>query len=102
TTVPPGEYLLGYHIMNSALQEGMPYPRTYLPGVPARALAATVTVKEGQRLSGLNLQLPPALVERAVKGVVVSNDGQPVKGASVYVNLFEEGEMTSFFSVATD
>jgi protocatechuate 3,4-dioxygenase beta subunit len=102
TTVPPGEYWLGYHLLNSELQEGMPYARTYLPGVPTKALAATVTVKEGERLAGLTLQLPPPLAPRTVNGVVVSTDGQPVKGASVYVSLTEEGEMSSFSSVQTD
>src|SRR6185503_124943 len=77
TVVPPGEYWLGYHIMNSGLQEGFPYGRTYLPGVPTRALAATVIVKEGEKLSGLTLQLPPPLTQRTVNGVVVSSDGQP-------------------------
>jgi hypothetical protein len=65
-------------------------------------LAATVKVKEGEKVSGLTLQLPPPLVPRTVNGVVVSTDGQPVKGASVYVSQYEEGDMSSFFSVVTD
>jgi hypothetical protein len=102
TIVPPGEYWLGYHLLNSGMQEGMPYARTYLPGVPTRALAATVKVKEGEQVSGLTLQLPLPLVPRTVNGVVVSTDGQPVKGASVYFSQYEEGDMSSFSSLVTD
>ena len=58
--------------------------------------------KEGEKLSGFTLQLPPALVQRTVNGMVVSTDGQPVKGASVYVSLTEEREMSGFFSVGSD
>lgn len=100
--VPPGEYWVGYHLLNSGSQESFPYARTYLPGVPTKAMATVVTVKEGEKLSGLTLQLPPALVQRTVNGVVISTDGQPVKGASVYVSLTEEGEMSRFYSVMTD
>jgi len=99
--VPPGDYWLGYHLLNSALQEGQPYGRTYLPGVPSKAMATIVSVKEGGTLSGLTLQLPPPLSQRTVNGVVVWSDGHPSR-AGVYVSLAEEGEMSSFFSVQTD
>jgi protocatechuate 3,4-dioxygenase beta subunit len=97
--VPPGDYWVGYHLLNSDLTQ--PYGRTYLPGVPTRALARIITVKEGETLSRLTLQMPPPLSQRMVVGVVVTSDGQPVTGASVYVNLTEEGELSSFFSVPT-
>ena len=100
--VPPGSYLLGYHLLSSPLQEDLPYTRTYLPGVPSRALATIVKVKEGESLSGLDLQLPAPLSKRTVNGIVVWSDGQPASGASVYVNLIEEGEMSAFFSVPAD
>jgi len=101
-TVPPGDYWLGYHLLNSPLQEGQPYARTYLPGVPSKALAKIVTVKEGQLQTSLTLQLPPPLSQRTVDGMVVWPDGQPVNGANVYVSLTEEGEMSSFSSVQAD
>lgn len=100
--VPPGSYWLGYHILNSPLQEGQPYVRTYLPGVSSRALATIVTLKEGQSMTGLTLQLPPPLSQRTVTGAVVWSDGQPVKGASIYLNLMEDGEMTSFSTEQPD
>jgi 5-hydroxyisourate hydrolase-like protein (transthyretin family) len=101
-TVPPGNYLLGYHLLNSPPQEGQPYPRTYLPGVTSKALATIVKVKEGESLSGLDLQLPAPLSKRTVNGIVTWSDGQPATRASVYVNLIEDGEMSAFFSVQAD
>jgi hypothetical protein len=100
--VPPGAYFLGYHLLTTALQEGQPYGRTYLPGVPSRALATIVNVKEGQLLEGLTLQLPPPLTPRTVTGVIVWSDGQPVTNASVYLSLIEEGAMSSAESVNAD
>ena len=102
TTVPPGDFWLGYHLLNSGLQENQPYGRTYLPGVSSKALATVVTVIEGQMLSGLTLQMPVPLSRRTVTGVIVWSDGQPVKGASVYLNLMEEGQMSSFSSTQAD
>lgn len=101
-TVPTGDYWLGYHLLNMPLQEGVPYARIYLPGVPTKALATVVTVKEGQSLSGLTLQLPAPLTQRTVNGLVVGPDGQPAPGASVYVSLSEEGDLSSFSSTTTD
>lgn len=100
--VPPGDYWLGYHLSSAPPQEGQPYPRTYLPGVPTKALATVITVKEGQLLSGLTLQLPAPLLQGTVDGLVVWSDGQPVKGASIYVSLNEDGDLTSLPSVMSD
>jgi hypothetical protein len=100
-TVPPGDYWLGYHLLNAPLQEGQPYTRVYLPGVPSKALATVLTVKEGQSLTGLTLQLPPPLSQRTVNGLVVWPEGQPVPGASVYVSLNEDGDISEFSSTTT-
>jgi hypothetical protein len=100
--VAPGDYWLGYHLLNAPFQEGQPYTRVYLPGVPSRALATVLTVKEGQSLSGLTLQLPPPLSQRTVNGLVVWPDGQPAPGAGISVSLSEEGEPAAFSSTTTD
>jgi len=101
-TVPPGDYWLGYHLLRSPFQEGQPYIRVYLPGVPSKTLATVLTVKEGESLTGLTLQLPPPLSQRTVNGLVVWPEGQPVPGASVYVSLNEDGDMSEFTSAVTD
>jgi protocatechuate 3,4-dioxygenase beta subunit len=100
--VPPGDYWLGYHLLRMPFQEGQPYTRTYLPGVPSKALATVLTVKEGELLTGLTLQLPPPLTQRTLTGLVVWPDGQPVAGASVYVSLNEDGDMSEFTGTTTD
>jgi hypothetical protein len=100
--VAPGDYWLGYHLLSTPFQEGQPYTRVYLPGVPTRALATVLTVKEGQSLSGLTLQLPPPFSQRTVNGLVVWPDGQPAPGASVYVSLSEDGDPSAFSSTTTD
>jgi hypothetical protein len=100
--VAPGDYWLGYHLLNSPLQEGQSYARTYLPGVTSRALATIVHVKEGELIERLTLNLLAPLSQRTVNGVIVWSDGQPVKGASVYLSLMEEGEMSSFSSINAD
>jgi hypothetical protein len=102
TTVPPGDYLLGYHLLSSPLQEGQPYGRTYLPGVTSGALATIVKVKEGELVDSLTLQLPAPLTARTVTGLIVWSDGQPATDASVFLSLMEEGGPSSFETIKTD
>jgi 5-hydroxyisourate hydrolase-like protein (transthyretin family) len=99
--VPPGDYWLGFRIMSSQA-EGQAFPRTYYPGVTSRALATIVSVKEGQSLEGIDLQLPARLTQRTVNGVVVWPDGRPANAVSIYVSLMEEGDMSSFATVPAD
>lgn len=102
TIVPPGDYWLGFRIMNSSQPDGPPYPRTYYPGVTTRALATIVSVKEGQSLQRIDIQFPPRLTQRTVNGVVVWPDGRPANAVSIYVSLMEEGDMSSFANVQAD
>lgn len=102
TTVAPGDYLLGFRIMETSQAAQLPYPRTYYPGVPSKALAKTISVKEGESLPRLDLQMPAPLSQYTVHGVVVWSDGRSATGASIYVNLIEEGDMTAFWSIPTD
>ena len=99
--VPPGEYLLGVRILGS-VGETLPYPRTYLPGTPSRQSAGVVKVKEGERVSGLEMRLPPPLAEYEVAGTVVWEDGRPAPGVSVYLSLQEENDVTDTKSLVAD
>lgn len=101
-TVPPGEYLLGFRIMGGPYGESPPYPRSYYPGVASKAEAGLVAVKEGERVGGLELRLPPALAEQTIEGAVVWADGRAAPGASIYVSLHEEGEFSESRSVQAD
>ena len=100
--VPPGDYWLGFRIMNSSQPDGQAFPRTYYPGVTSKALATIVSVKEGQSLQRIDIQFPARLTQRTVNGVVVWPDGRPADAVSIYVSLIEEGDMSSFATVPAD
>jgi hypothetical protein len=55
-----------------------PYPPTFHPGVPDVNTATTVLLEDGQKLSAINIRLPPKLVEREVTGLILWPDGTPV------------------------
>jgi hypothetical protein len=101
-TVPPGDYLLGLRLLSSSGGEAAPYPRTYYPGVPTRATASVVTVKEGEGIRDLELRLPPRLAERTVEGFVVWADGRPAPGVIIYQSLTEEGDLAGHKSLRAD
>jgi 5-hydroxyisourate hydrolase-like protein (transthyretin family) len=101
-TVPPGDYLIGLHLLESSGRDAAPYPRTYYPGVPARATASVVTVREGEWVRDLELRLPPRLAERAVEGFVVWADGRPAPGVNVHQTMTEEGDLAEFKTTRAD
>ena len=82
--IAPGRYLLGINI-GSVPDAGAPYPRTFYPGVTDRAQATVIEVGWGRQFKGMNIQLPPRLIEYTVRGVVVWPDGRPAAKATVYV-----------------
>ena len=100
--VPPGNYWLGVRLFSSSGGETTPYPRTYYPGVPSRATAAVISVREGEGVRDLELRLPPRLTEREVEGFVVWADGRPAPGVNIYLSLQEEGEITGSRSLRAD
>lgn len=87
-SIPPGRYHLGIRLTNLR-DADFPYPRFYYPGVQEKAKAMTVEIAEGEHLQSHDLRLPPPLAERAIEGVVVWGDGQPVVGASVSLTITE-------------
>lgn len=100
--VPPGEYLLGFRLLSQSGAEVMPYPRTYYPGVPSRAGARLVSVKEGATLDGIDVYMPSRLAEYSVDGLVVWSEGQPASGVNIYLSLMEEGDMTANITLQAD
>jgi hypothetical protein len=100
--VPPGDYLLGFRLLNSSQADNTPFPRTFFPGVPSKGLATIVSVKEGESLPRLELRMPARLRPRTVEGIVVWPDDRPVTGATIFINLIEEGEMTAFSTSPTN
>ena len=100
--VQPGSYLLGVRIFGSAGSTYVPYPRTYYPGVPDESRATTITIAEGQVIDNVDWQLPPALIEKKLEGVVIWPDGQPVKGATVWLKEIEYADKDMPYRVDTD
>jgi len=98
TFLPRGRYYLGF-FYGPILE--LPYPEFYYPGVSERSMAEIIELKDNQKLSGLNLRLPPPLPLRRIEGVAVFPDGQPA--ASIPIVLinsrhgYQEGN-----SVLTD
>ena len=87
-SIPPGEYLLGVRLSRLA-KPTFSYPRTFHPGTEKLAKTQPITISEGQRLKGYNIQLPQKLTTRTFGGVVVWPDGRPVPNA---ILCFEEVE----------
>jgi len=100
--VQPGRYLLGVRIFGSAGSTYVPYPRTYYPGVPDESRATFITIAEGQVIRDVDWQLPPALIEKRLEGVVIWPDGQPVKGATVWLKEIEYADKDMPYRVNTD
>jgi hypothetical protein len=100
-TVPPGDYLLGFRITSNP-NATSPYPRTYYPGVPLKAQATIITVKEGDTVKNLELRLPPPLATYEVEGTVVWPDGQPAPLSAIYLALNEENDSIPMSSPPTD
>ncbi len=82
--VAPGRYLLGINI-GASPDADTPYPRTFYPGVTERSQATVIEVGLGQRITDVNIQLPPKLMEYKVSGVVVWPNGVPVAQADIHL-----------------
>jgi len=80
--VPPGKYLLGVNLDGEPVG-AYPYPRTFYPGVDSAARAAVIELGDLQKVSDYDIHLLPRLTTKAVKGIVLWSDGQPVTGGSV-------------------
>ena len=79
-----GRYVLVINPSDAPPDKGdAPYPRTFYPGVTEPERKTVVSVTEGAKLSGLDLQLGPPLRERRLTGRVFWADGRPAPKARV-------------------
>jgi hypothetical protein len=85
----PGRYYLGINL-DQEPQGSFPYPRTYFPGTPDKDKAQIIELGEGEKLTGFNITLPPALVVKTVEGVFLWSDGRPVSPGTLYLAEFED------------
>ena len=82
--IAPGRYLLGINISSSPDKDA-PYPRIYYPGVTDRSTATVIEIGLGQKLSDIDIHLPPPLIEHVVRGFVIWPDGSLARGVEIYL-----------------
>lgn len=81
--MPSGRYLIGVGIghdlyMNSHFDGYLP---TFYPNTTSRKSAIFFNLDEAEFLKGKNLNLPPKLLKRKIKGQVLSKNNQPISNA---------------------
>jgi hypothetical protein len=84
----PGEYVVAASPQHRPFETGSTpttLATTYFPGVTTEGSAQRVAVAAGQTTSGIEIRMAGALAF-VVSGIVVTADGQPVEGASVWLN----------------
>lgn len=82
--VAPGRYLLGINLTSSPDKES-PFPRTFYPGTTDRSKATVLEIGLGEKLSGIDVRLPPNLTEYVVRGFVIWPDGRLAVGVDVHL-----------------
>jgi hypothetical protein len=87
--LPPGKYILGFIGPPSWRS---PYMDVYYATAFKTADAQVLTLGEGQKLSDINLRLPPPLNMISVRGVVLDRTGKPAADASIDILDLETGD----------
>lgn len=80
----PGRYGIGVSLRR-IIEPPILFPKILYPGTPSETYAAIVELGEGTHLQLEPLRLGPARQSRELNGTVVSPDGRPVAGASVWL-----------------
>lgn len=78
----PGRYVVGVAIADVP-GDKTPYPPTYYPSARELSQASVITLTTGQKLTGINLNLPPPLEKITITGIVLQADGKPAAGVDV-------------------
>jgi hypothetical protein len=76
--IPPGEYLIVVN-PDDSLDPTFPYRRTFFPGVHDRASAATVTIREGEQIKDVDIQLEQQFAPRHLTARVTWADGRLIR-----------------------
>jgi protocatechuate 3,4-dioxygenase beta subunit len=84
----PGEYVVVASEQRSVFQNGSPsattLATTYFPGVTAEGSAQRIAVTAGQTTSGIEIRMATTN-GFLVSGIVVTADGKPVEGATLFL-----------------
>jgi hypothetical protein len=81
--LPAGEFHMGVNVLFGASFLSSPYAPVWLPGVDARAETLPIQLSEGQRRSGLEIEVGVKLREVTVEGVLLLPNGTAAAGAHV-------------------
>lgn len=85
---PPGKYTLSVNFFNAPNKEA-PFPAVFAPGVEDRSRAQVFEIRPGTHISKtIVIKIPRTLEPVSLPGIVVDQEGKPVKGAQV--NLVDE------------
>jgi hypothetical protein len=85
---PPGKYTLSVNFFNPPGNEA-PFPAVFAPGVEDRSRAQVFEIHPGTHISKtIVIKIPRSLEPVSLPGIVVDQEGKPVKGAQV--NLVDE------------
>lgn len=82
--VPPGRYLLAVGL-TLRMDVETSYPTTFYPGTPSVERARAIDVAPGAHVRLDPLRLPDPLARHTLDGTVVTPDGTPMTGASVFL-----------------
>lgn len=88
--LPAGKYIIGFSISTGPSLD-YPYAQLYYPNVTDRDKAATIRLREGERIDGLILPLPPRVTQSTLEGVAVWPDGRPAVNVPIQLRLPKYG-----------
>jgi hypothetical protein len=83
--VAPGKYLLTINPNGCHNNQEIQYGRMFYPGVANKDDARIITVGENEEVVLKKFKLLPPLQDRWFSGVVISPDGAPAAGATVFM-----------------
>jgi hypothetical protein len=64
---------------------GIAYPPAFYPGVTDKPQAEVITVGVGEKLTDLNIRMPPRRPAGVINGLIVKADGSPIPSAALIV-----------------
>ena len=90
---PPGEYVLSIEMQHRDYKKNRDF---YYPGTFNREEATVIKLGLGEKIEGINFQLPDEFKVRAVEGRVVWDDGRPAAGVEVLLLCPQSADAEGF------
>ncbi|MGE0126898.1 MAG: SdrD B-like domain-containing protein [Blastocatellales bacterium] len=80
--LPPGRYLLGFNLTDSARKPAL-HPPTFYPNASDQAKATVIEIKLGEELTGYDINTPKEVSLRVIQGAVFWDEKKPAHNAEV-------------------